>query len=98
MKRKVAVIAMVLGIAFAPGAVADITVSSTSPTAGTSLTVGPNVVSITASVPLVDQGSLIVVNDPNGTAVDDGSIAQRITLPMPDYGPFPKYLIMSLIH
>lgn len=75
MKRIVAVIAMVIGIAFAPGAVADITVSSTSPTAGTSLTVGPNVVSITASVPLVDQGSLIVVNDPNGTAVDDGSIA-----------------------
>ncbi|MEN9735612.1 MAG: hypothetical protein RL129_322 [Actinomycetota bacterium] len=75
MKRTVAAIAMVLGFAFAPAATADITVSSTSPTAGSSLTVGPNVVSITASVPLVDQGSLIVVNDPNGTAVDDGSIA-----------------------
>jgi methionine-rich copper-binding protein CopC len=75
MKRILAVIAVVLGFAFAPAATADITVSSTSPTAGSSLTVGPNVVSITASVPLVDQGSLIVVNDPNGTAVDDGSIA-----------------------
>jgi methionine-rich copper-binding protein CopC len=54
---------------------ADLTISDTSPKAGTSLSVGPNVVSITASAPLSDQGNIIVVNDPNGTAVDDGSVA-----------------------
>ena len=54
---------------------ADLTVTETTPKAGSSLSVAPNVVSITASAPLIDLGTLIVVNDPNGTAVDDGSLA-----------------------
>ena len=76
MKRLI--IAITFGLMMASASVAsatDLTVISTSPKAGVALTVGPNVVSITASAPLSDQGNLIVVNDPNGQAVDDGSIA-----------------------
>ena len=76
MKRLI--IAITFGLMMASASVAsavDLTVTSTSPKAGVALTVGPNVVSITASAPLSDQGNLIVVNDPNGQAVDDGSIA-----------------------
>ena len=76
MKRLIIAITIGLMVASAPVASAvDLTVTSTSPKAGVALTVGPNVVSITASAPLSDQGNLIVVNDPNGQAVDDGSIA-----------------------
>ena len=74
MKRLVILITTSLLFLSAPIAKADLTVSATSPKAGTSLTVGPNVVSVTASGPLLDAGNLIVVNDPNGNAVDDGSI------------------------
>ena len=76
MKRLI--IAITFGLMMASTSVAsaiDLTVTSTSPKAGVALTVGPNVISITASAPLSDQGNLIVVNDPNGQAVDDGSIA-----------------------
>ena len=76
MKRLI--ISITFGLMIASTSVAsaaDLTVISTSPKAGVALTVGPNVVSITASAPLSDQGNLIVVNDPNGQAVDDGSIA-----------------------
>lgn len=74
MKRVILAIALGLLVSSAPIAIADLTVSETSPKAGTSLTVGPNIVSVTASSTLLDQGNLIVVNDPNGVAVDDGSI------------------------
>ena len=44
------------------------------PQAGSVLTTSPNSISISTAAPLSEQGSLIVVNDPNGVAVDDGSI------------------------
>jgi methionine-rich copper-binding protein CopC len=44
------------------------------PQAGSVLTTSPNSISISTAAPLAEQGSLIVVNDPNGVAVDDGSI------------------------
>jgi len=44
------------------------------PQAGSVLTASPNSISITTATPIAEQGSLIVVNDPNGVAVDDGSI------------------------
>jgi methionine-rich copper-binding protein CopC len=75
MKRLILAFAFGILIGSAPIASADLTITSTAPKAGDALTVGPNVVSITASAPLADQGNLIVVNDPNGQAVDDGSIA-----------------------
>ena len=44
------------------------------PQAGSVLTVSPNSIAISTAAALSEQGSLIVVNDPNGVAVDDGSI------------------------
>ncbi|MEI7930771.1 MAG: copper resistance protein CopC [Actinomycetes bacterium] len=44
------------------------------PQAGSVLTTSPNSISISTAAALSEQGSLIVVNDPNGVAVDDGSI------------------------
>jgi methionine-rich copper-binding protein CopC len=44
------------------------------PQAGSVLTASPNSISITTATPIAEQGSLIVVNDPNGVAVDDGSV------------------------
>ena len=71
---------LVLGIAMAmlfgnTALAADLTITDSTPKPGSSISIEPNVVSITASAPLVDLGTIIVVNDPNGTAVDDGSIA-----------------------
>jgi methionine-rich copper-binding protein CopC len=44
------------------------------PQAGSVLTASPNSISISTATPIAEQGSLIVVNDPNGVAVDDGSV------------------------
>jgi methionine-rich copper-binding protein CopC len=49
-------------------------ITASVPLAGSVLTTSPNSISITTMGPLSEQGSLIVVNDPNGVAVDDGSI------------------------
>ena len=49
--------------------------TATSPTAGSVVSVAPSAISMTTSSTLMDQGNLIVVNDPNGVAVDDGSIS-----------------------
>jgi copper resistance protein C len=75
MKRVVIAIAFGLLVGGASIASADLAITDTSPKAGASLSVGPNVVSITTSAPLLNQGNLIVVNDPNGVAVDDGAIS-----------------------
>ncbi|CAB4758699.1 unannotated protein [freshwater metagenome] len=49
-------------------------ITSSVPLAGSVLTTSPNSISISTAAVLSEQGSLIVVNDPNGVAVDDGSI------------------------
>ena len=49
-------------------------ITASVPQAGSVLTTSPNAVSITTAGALSEQGSLIVVNDPNGVPVDDGSI------------------------
>lgn len=71
--RSIIVGALIILPGFATSAQANsITVSV--PLAGSVLTTSPNSISITTAGPLSEQGSLIVVNDPNGIAVDDGSI------------------------
>ena len=49
-------------------------ITASVPQAGSVLTTSPNSISISTAAPLSEQGSLIVVNNPNGAAVDDGSI------------------------
>lgn len=51
------------------------TLASTSPAADSILTVTPNAVSVTAASPLIDQGNSVIVTDPTGVEVDDGSLA-----------------------
>ena len=65
---------MILAPAVTTAALAN-SLTATSPTAGSVLNVAPNAISMTTANPLLDQGNLIVVNDPNGVAVDDGSIS-----------------------
>ena len=49
-------------------------ITASVPQAGSVLTISPNSIAISTAAPLSEQGSLIVVNNPNGVAVDDGSI------------------------
>ena len=63
---------VLLSIFAAPAFANSITASV--PQAGSVLTTSPNSIAISTAAPLSEQGSLIVVNDPNGVAVDDGSI------------------------
>ena len=49
-------------------------ITASVPIAGSVLTTAPNSIAISTAAPLSEQGSLIVVNDPNGVPVDDGSI------------------------
>ena len=75
MKRKILLLIAAITFSSVVPAHADFSIVTTVPKAGTALSVAPNVVSITTSGPLLDQGNSIVVNDPNGVEVDDGSIA-----------------------
>jgi len=50
------------------------TITASVPQAGSVLTTSPNSIAISTASALSEQGSLIVVNNPNGVAVDDGSI------------------------
>jgi len=63
---------VLLPIFAAPAFANSITASV--PQAGSVLTTAPNSIAISTAAPLSEQGSSIVVNDPNGVAVDDGSV------------------------
>ena len=47
---------------------------ATSPVVGSVLAVAPNAISVTAASSLLDQGNSLVVTDPAGKQVDDGSL------------------------
>jgi copper resistance protein C len=74
-KSRLLAVALALFIITSPSAAFANSLTATSPTAGSVLSVAPNAISMTTANPLLDQGNLIVVNDPNGVAVDDGSIS-----------------------
>ena len=63
---------VLLSIFVAPAFANSITASV--PQAGSVLTTSPNSIAISTAAALSEQGSLIVVNNPNCVAVDDGSI------------------------
>ena len=48
---------------------------ATNPMSGATLTVAPSAVSVTGQVPLIDDGNLMEVTDPQGQRVDDGVLA-----------------------
>jgi copper resistance protein C len=67
--------ALAIFIILSPSAALANSLTTTSPTAGSVLSVAPSAISMTTANLLLEQGNLIVVNDPNGVAVDDGSIS-----------------------
>lgn len=73
MKKVLSTAVAVLVLLAAPAAVANTLVSS-SPSAGQSLEAAPSAVTITAELPLMDTGNDVVVTDPSGIRVDDGTL------------------------
>jgi methionine-rich copper-binding protein CopC len=73
MKKIVSVAALALGLLFSPTAHAN-TVVSTSPTSGQSMEAAPSAVTITTEAPILDTGNEVVVTDPSGIRVDDGTL------------------------
>ncbi len=71
--RSIIAVALIILPGFSTPAQAN-SITASVPLAGSVLTTSPNSISISTVGLLSQQGSLIVVNDPNGVAVDDGSI------------------------
>lgn len=67
-------IASALFLSASPISAHAIDIAVTSPAANSILTVTPNAVSLTATGPLVDQGNSVIVTDPNGLEMTDGSL------------------------
>ncbi len=75
MKRIVGALALTFGALLmgAPLASAN-SILSTTPTSGQSLESAPSAVTITTELPLLDTGNDVVVTDPSGIRVDDGTL------------------------
>ena len=73
MKKVLSASLVALAMLAAPGAHAN-TLTSTSPTAGQSLQAAPSAVTISTELPLMDSGNDVVVTDPSGIRVDDGTL------------------------
>ena len=75
MKKVASVAVLALGLLFSGAMAATAnTVVTTSPTAGQSLEAAPSAVTITTEMPLLDTGNDVVVTDPSGIRVDDGTL------------------------
>ena len=75
MKKAVSAAVIALGLLFSgTGIAAANTLVTTSPTAGQSLESAPSAVTLTAEVPILDTGNEVVVTDPSGIRVDDGTL------------------------
>jgi methionine-rich copper-binding protein CopC len=72
LRRTGAISLALMAISLTPAHAIDIAV--TSPAAGAVLTVTPNAISVTTTGPLIDQGNSVVVTDPNGIEMSDGSL------------------------
>ena len=75
MKKAASVALIAVGLLFSGSAAASAnTLVTTSPTAGQSLESAPSAVTLTAEVPILDTGNEVVVTDPSGIRVDDGTL------------------------
>jgi methionine-rich copper-binding protein CopC len=73
MKKALSAALVAVGLFVSPAASAN-TLISTSPTAGQSLEAAPSAVTITTELPIMDAGNEVVVTDPSGIRVDDGTL------------------------
>ena len=74
VKKRIILILSMAFLIFTPSLAFANSITEALPKAGSVITEQPNSISITTLVLLSEQGSQIVVNDPNGVAVDDASI------------------------
>ena len=77
MKKSVGLIFMIFGLTLLAGtgpAFAN-SIISTTPSSGQTLDSAPSVVTIITELPIMDDGSKVIVTDPSGIRVDDGSIS-----------------------
>jgi methionine-rich copper-binding protein CopC len=75
MKKVISVVSIVLALLFTGSLAASAnTLVSTSPSAGQSLEAAPSAVTLTSEVPILDTGNEVVVTDPSGIRVDDGTL------------------------
>ena len=75
MKKIAGVIAIAVGLLISGGTSASAnSLVSTTPTAGQSLEAAPSAVTISTELPIMDTGSEVVVTDPSGIRVDDGTL------------------------
>ena len=74
MKKVLSAVVAVCALLISPAAQANTLVSS-SPTSGQSLEAAPSAVTITTELPLMDAGNDVVVTDPSGIRVDDGTLS-----------------------
>ena len=74
MKRVFAITAILIALFSAPQSALANTLVSTSPTAGQSLESAPSAVTITTEAPVMSDGNEVIVTDPSGIRVDDGSL------------------------
>jgi methionine-rich copper-binding protein CopC len=73
MKKVLSAAIALMALLISPAAQANTLVSS-SPSAGQSLEAAPSAVTITAELPIMDAGNDVVVTDPSGIRVDDGTL------------------------
>jgi methionine-rich copper-binding protein CopC len=73
MKKALSAAFIAVGLLITPAATAN-TLISTSPTAGQSLEAAPSAVTINTELPIMDAGNEVVVTDPSGIRVDDGTL------------------------
>lgn len=77
MKKLMGATALAFGLTIFTGiapALAN-TIVSTTPTSGQTLESAPSAVTITTELPLIDSGNEVVVTDPSGIRVDDGTLS-----------------------
>jgi methionine-rich copper-binding protein CopC len=75
MKKVISVASIALALLFTGSLAASAnTLVSTSPSAGQSLEAAPSAVTLTSEVPILDTGNEVVVTDPSGIRVDDGTL------------------------
>lgn len=75
MKKALSVGVIAVGLLFTTFLPASAnTLVSTSPTSGQSLEAAPSAVTITTELPIMDAGNEVVVTDPSGIRVDDGTL------------------------
>jgi len=74
MKKLIGVVLIAFGFLSLPMAANANTLLSTSPTPAQTLESAPSAVTITTELPLLDTGNEVVVTDPSGIRVDDGTL------------------------